>query len=75
LSLGVAAVVSSLLPVIGEILAPPTAVLAVALGLIGLQRHETGQAARVIPAIVGVVLGALAGTAAVVVLIATHVSP
>ena len=75
LSLGVAAFVGGFLPVIGEFVAVPAAVLAVILGLVGLRRYDTGQAARVVPAVAGAVLGALAVMVTVVVLVATHVSP
>jgi hypothetical protein len=64
-----------LVPVAGELVAAPAAVIAVILGMVGLRRYETGRAVHVVRAIAGAVLGALAVMVTVVVLIATHVSP
>ena len=74
LSLGVAGLVSAFVPVVGDFVAAPAAVLAIILGLIGVRRYETRQAARVAPAVGGAVLGAAAIMVAVIVLIATHAS-
>ena len=75
LSSGVAAFLCAFFPVIGELLVAATAPVAVVLGLIGVRRYETGQAARVVPAVAGAVLGASAVTVTAFVLIAAHVSP
>lgn len=62
-------------PGIGEIVAVPAALLAIALGMIGVRRYETGRAGNVAPAAAGVALGAIALVVTAVVFIATHVSP
>lgn len=58
-------------PVIGEFIAVPAAVIGVGLGLAGIRRFETGHAVRVVPAAVGTVLSVCAVLAVVVVLVAT----
>lgn len=72
LALGVSAFVSAFLPAIGELVAGPTALAAIALGLVGLRRYETYRAHRAAPAVTGVVLGAGAGLVMAFVLVATH---
>lgn len=60
LTFGLAAVGCLLIPAIGDIISAPVAVAAVVLGLIGIGRHDTGLAPKVLPAAIGTTLGALA---------------
>lgn len=60
LAAGFAALVCALLPAVSDIVAAPVALLAIALGLIGIRLHNAKRAARVAPAIVGLMLGAVA---------------
>lgn len=60
LVLGIAAILCGLLPVISDLIAGPVAVVAIVLGLVGVRWHQAGRAARVAPAITGMVLGVLA---------------
>ena len=71
LAAGVAAFIAAFVPVIGEFIAVPAAVIGVGLGLAGIRRFETGHAVRVVPAAVGTVLSVCAVLAVVVVLVAT----
>ena len=73
--MGVIAFVVGFVPVVGDVGAAPTAVLAVALGFVGVRRYETGRAAHVVPAVAGAGLGGLAIMASVLVFVATQVSP
>lgn len=75
LAAGVAACVTALFPVIGEYIAAPTAVLGIILGLLGIHRFEAGLAARVMPAVAGVILSACAALIVIVLLVVTHVGP
>lgn len=59
LVLGILALVGALLPIVSDFVAGPVAAIAIALGLVGVQRHQAGRAARVAPAIAGTVLGAI----------------
>lgn len=74
LSLGLAGLVSGFVPVIGDFVSAPAAVLAMVLGLVGVRRYETHQAARVAPAVGGAVLGAMAIALTLIVLVATSES-
>lgn len=60
LVLGIAAILCGLLPVISDLVAGPVAVIAIGLGLLGVRWHQVGRAARVAPAIAGMVLGIVA---------------
>lgn len=60
LVLGLAAIVCGLLPVISDLVAGPLSAVAIGLGLVGVRRHQAGRAARVAPAITGMVLGIIA---------------
>lgn len=60
LVLGIAALLCGLLPVISDLVAGPLAAVAIGLGLVGVRWHQSGRAARVAPAIAGMVLGAIA---------------
>lgn len=58
--LGVVAVVCVLVPVVGDFISSPLAVLALVFGCIGISHYNAGRASRIVPAAVGVVLGVLA---------------
>lgn len=75
LAVGVAACVTALVPVIGEYIAAPAAALGITLGLVGIHRYEAGLAARIVPAVAGVILSACAALMVIVVLVVTHVGP
>jgi hypothetical protein len=72
LVLGIVAVLGLLVPGIGDYIAGPGAVAAMALGFVGMRRHETGRATTAGGAVAGVILGALALTALVIMLAASH---
>ncbi|MCL3862291.1 hypothetical protein [Actinotalea sp. K2] len=75
LTLGVVALVSSFVPMIGEIVAVLTALPAITLGAVGVRRYETRQSSRLLPAVAGVALGVLAMMMMMFVLVATRFSP
>lgn len=75
LGAGVAAFIAAFVPVIGEFIVVPAAVIGLGLGLLGIRRFETGRAIRVAPAAVGTVLSALAGLSVAVVQVATSGGP
>ncbi|WP_083713596.1 hypothetical protein [Brachybacterium sp. P6-10-X1] len=60
LTFGLAAVGCLVIPAVGDMISAPVAVTAVVLGLIGIGRHDTGAAPKVLPAAIGTALGALA---------------
>jgi len=72
LILGVAALISAMLPVVSDFVAGPAAAVAILLGLLGARRHQAGRAARVAPAIAGTVLGAIALFVVVLMLAASN---
>lgn len=57
LAFGVIAIVFALVPVIGDIVSVPTALLAVVLGMIGAGHYDAGRAPRLLPALLGALLG------------------
>ena len=61
LHLGVVAVVTALIPVVGDFIAAPAALTALVLGIVGYLRVETGAATNPIQAITGAILGLSAG--------------
>lgn len=71
LTTGIVAVLFVFVPVVGDFVAVPAAVLAIGLGLIGTRRAERGLASNAGQALVGTVLGAAAAAMQMVVLIAT----
>lgn len=75
LTFGLAAVACVLIPVIGDVVAAPVAVLAVVFGGIGISRYDAGLAPKVLPAAVGTGLGALSLFLVVLMLIVTGFSP
>lgn len=60
LSMGAVAIVFSFVPVIGDIVAAATGVLAVVLGVVGVRRSEAGVATNFGQSLVGATLGTLA---------------
>jgi hypothetical protein len=71
LTFGLAAVACALIPVIGDLIAAPVAVIALVLGFIGIGRHDAGVAPKVLPAAIGAALGALSLFLVVLMLIVT----
>lgn len=71
LSSGVVAGVATFVPVIGEVLALPAALLAIGFGTVGIRRYETGRTRRFVPAMAGIILGALAALGAFMVFAST----
>lgn len=61
LTAGVVALVFSLVPIVGEYVAIPAAVAATVLGLIGFIRADQGLATNPWKALIGAVLGLVAG--------------
>lgn len=61
LVMGTVALVFAFIPIIGEFVAAPSAVLAIVLGLIGLGRVEKGLATNGGQALAGSILGLIAG--------------
>jgi hypothetical protein len=61
LAMGVVALVFSFVPVAGEFVAAPSALLAIGLGLAGLARVEKGRATNGGQALAGSLLGLLSG--------------
>ncbi|WP_105565081.1 hypothetical protein [Microbacterium halophytorum] len=59
LACGVLAGVFLLIPVIGDLIAATPAVAALALGAVGIIRHERGRSRRIALAAIGAILGAL----------------
>ncbi|QZY52369.1 hypothetical protein [Leucobacter tenebrionis] len=57
---GIIAAACALIPIVGDFIAVPCAVLALGFGLLGIRRHETGRPAQVVRATIGTVLGLLA---------------
>lgn len=71
LVLGLIAVCCAFIPVIGDWITLPFAAGALALGFIGLRRHRAGHPWRSVMATIGILLGAGAAAAVVVLLLAT----
>lgn len=57
LTAGAIALGAAFVPVVGDLIAVPAAVLAIVLGGVGLRHYEQGRTARVVPAILGTALG------------------
>lgn len=57
---GLLSVICALVPVIGDLVAVPTAVIAVVCGFVGVSQYDAGRAPRMLPALVGAILGAVA---------------
>jgi hypothetical protein len=71
LVLGIVALVFALVPIVGDFVSVPAAVLAVVLGVVGLLRAEKGVATNGGAALAGVVLGFVAGFITLLVVAAT----
>ena len=71
LLLGLIAVVFALIPIVGEFVAAPAALLAIVLGLVGLGRVDQGIATNGGQALAGSVLGVVAGFIVFLVMAAT----
>lgn len=61
LVLGVVALVFAFVPIVGEFVAAPAALLAIVLGLIGLDRVMRGIATNTAEALIGSILGFVSG--------------
>lgn len=72
LLLGIAALACAFIPVIGDLITLPVALGAVALGFVGIRRHQHGRAWRAIVATLGIVLGAGALAVVALLFIATN---
>ncbi|HMO10048.1 MAG TPA: hypothetical protein PKB06_00740 [Actinotalea sp.] len=72
---GVVAFAAGLIPVVGEFVSIPLALVALCLGVAGLLRHHEGRAVRVAPAVIGSVLGALTLLGALLIATVTHIGP
>jgi len=68
---GVLAILGAVLPVIGDLLAVPAALLAIVFGTIGVGHYDAGRVPRMLPSVVGAVLGAIALLVTVISLLAT----
>lgn len=71
LVLGLLALACALIPVIGDLVAMPVAIIAIVCGVIGVGHYDAGRTPRLLPALVGAVLGAIALLVVVVGFIAT----
>lgn len=71
LVLGIVAFVFALVPIVGDFVSVPTAVLAVVFGVVGLLRAERGVATNGGAALAGAVLGFVSGFITLLVVAAT----
>ncbi|MPZ62531.1 MAG: hypothetical protein GEU93_14820 [Propionibacteriales bacterium] len=71
LVVGLVALVFAFVPIVGEFVAAPSAVLAIVLGVIGLVRAERGHATNGGTALAGIILGVVAGFVVFLVMAAT----
>jgi hypothetical protein len=72
LALGVVSLLFALVPIVGEFVAAPSAVLAIVLGLIGLGRVDRGVATNGGQALAGSILGLVAGLLLFLIFAATY---
>lgn len=70
LALGLLALLLVLIPVIGDLISVPVAVLAVGFGIVGVGQYDAGRAPRMLPSVLGAVLGAISLLITVVSLLA-----
>ena len=78
LAAGIAAVVISFVPLIGDFIAIALAVLAIVLGLVAIRRYQAGHSARLVEVVAaagGTLLGAATSFIIAIVLAAAHFSP
>ena len=68
---GLLALACALIPVIGDLAAVPIAVIAVICGVAGVGHYDAGRAPRMLPALTGAILGAIALLIVLVSFIAT----
>ena len=68
---GLLALACALIPVIGDLAAVPIAVIAVICGVAGVGHYDAGRAPRMLPALAGAILGAIALLIVLVSFIAT----
>lgn len=68
---GIMAVLFSFVPLVGDLVAAPAALVAIVLGVVGVRRVETGRATNPGKAAAGVILGIVAASFMMVMLIAT----
>lgn len=71
LTMGIVAVLFAFVPVIGDFVAVPAALMAISLGLIGVRRAEQGLASNPGQAVGGTILGATAASVLMILFIAT----
>ena len=57
---GLLSLACALIPVIGDLVAVPAAIIAVVYGIVGVGHYDAGRAPRMLPALVGAILGAIA---------------
>lgn len=60
LAFGLLAAICAAVPVIGDVLVIPPAVLAIVFGVIGVGHYDAGRSPRLLPSLLGAGLGALA---------------
>lgn len=60
LSMGIIALICSVIPIVGDFLAVPTGLLALVLGVVGVRRSERGVASNFGESLIGATLGTLA---------------
>lgn len=72
LTFGIAALMGTFIPVIGEFVAVPCAALAIWFGFIGIRAYESGRAPKIFPACAGTVFGAVALLIVVAIFMASH---
>lgn len=67
---GALAVLSGLVPVIGDLVSVPAAVVAIICGVVGVGHHDAGRTPRLLPSLLGALLGGVALLLTVVSLLA-----
>ena len=72
LAAGLVSVACAVLPVVGEALVLPIAVLAIVLGFVEIRRHESGRPTRVVQAALGAAVAALTLAVVFVTFAAAH---
>lgn len=72
LAFGIFALMSTVIPIIGDFIAVPCAAVAIWLGFMGIRAYESGRTPRILPAGAGAVFGAITIFIVVVMFIASH---
>lgn len=75
LLLGFAALICSFIPVVGDYVTIPLALIAIILGCLEIWRAERGRQSRVVPATFGTIFGALALLLVMISMMATQDAP